>query len=313
MIYPIKFEPILVEKVWGGNSICRKFLNNPSDNRKIGESWLLSDIPGARSRIVNGELKGLSINEIVEKYPSELFGGKFALGSFPLMIKIIDAGDRLSLQVHPDQKTCEETGKGNPKTECWYILDAEPDSFIYKGLKEGVTPDQLRQGIETSDCERLLQKVHVKPGECHFIPSGTFHAIGSGILIAEIQQPSDTTYRVYDWGRMGQDGSPRQLHIKEALDCIKNMPDPANEPTTEGRLVDADEFNVDKKSLAAGEGLKWDKGDLAAVFAAEGEGSIKGNFQGEVKYGPGECIILPYCFEGEIKAAEKTDMLISRV
>ena len=172
--------------------------------------------------------------------------------SFPLLVKFLDAQDVLSVQVHPDAETCRRMGKGDPKTECWYVIQAEPGAVIYKGFKRGVTRERFAKAIQDGTVADLLAAVPVRPGECHFIPAGTVHSLGAGLLIAEVQTPSDTTYRVFDWNRVDDAGKPRPLHIAEALESIHFDVTPDKLPvTTVGRLVDCEYFQVDKGHQAS--------------------------------------------------------------
>ncbi|MCX5635271.1 MAG: class I mannose-6-phosphate isomerase, partial [Planctomycetota bacterium] len=246
-MYPLKFQPVYKERIWGGQKLRESFGKDIPPLKKIGESWELTDLPNNKSVITNGELAGKTLETVIKKYPKEITGDKNFAGPFPLLIKFLDAEDILSVQVHPDEETCRKTGKGEPKTECWYILAAQAGAVIYKGLKKGVTKEQFAQAIEKGTVAELLVKITVKKGQCHFLPAGTAHAIGAGLLIAEIQMPSDTTYRIFDWGRLDQTGKPRQLHIKEAIESIHF--DSSNDNlsvTTVGRLVDCKYFKVDK-------------------------------------------------------------------
>ena len=154
--------------------------------KKIGESWELADLPADKSKIVNGPSAGETINTAIEKFGAAITGRSDYKPPFPLLIKILDAQDILSVQVHPDPETCRRTGKGDPKTECWYIIDAADGAVIYKGLKRGVTKEQFAQSIKDGNCDQLLEKVHVKKGECHFLPAGTCHAIGAGYDIPRV-------------------------------------------------------------------------------------------------------------------------------
>ena len=215
-IYPFKFKPIFKERIWGGRKLGEIFAKDLPSSVKIGESWELADLPDDISVITNGPLAGRTISYVLKKYPGQITGDENFSGPFPLLIKLLDAQDILSVQVHPDKQTCLRTGQGDPKTECWYIISAEPGAVIYKGLKTSVTKEQFAKAIETGDVEKMLTKVEVKPGECHLLPAGTTHAIGAGLLIAEIQLPSDTTYRVFDFNRTDAAGTSRQLHIDQA-------------------------------------------------------------------------------------------------
>jgi mannose-6-phosphate isomerase len=221
-LYPLKFAPIYKDKMWGGNQM------EPLLNRKlpkladpIGEAWEIVDRPDEQSIVSEGELAGMTLEELVENYGSALVGSLFQGGRFPLLVKIIDAGKRLSLQVHPDRSVCAEIGEGaEPKTEMWYIMGALPNAQIMAGLKSKTTRQQVMDNLTSADIEKCLQIFPSIPGDAYFISSGTIHAIGAGNLLLEIQQSSDTTYRVSDWGRVDSNGIPRELHVEKAIKSI---------------------------------------------------------------------------------------------
>ena len=215
--YPLKFNPILKERIWGGRRLTELFGKALPPGVRIGESWELADLPNDKSIIANGELAGMTIGGVANRYPGEIMGNERFIGPFPLLVKFLDAEDVLSVQVHPDEETCRRMGRGEPKTECWYIVAAEPGAVIYKGLKKGVNRTELEAAIASGTVADTLMNVEVAAGQCHMLPAGTPHAIGAGLVVAEIQTPSDTTYRVFDWGRVDEAGRPRQLHIAEAV------------------------------------------------------------------------------------------------
>lgn len=233
MLYPFKFEPIKKEKIWGGDNL-KKYLNKDiEEGSKIGEIWEVSDHNEDTSIISNGELKGESLHNVLLEYGRELLGSKPAdkyLKRFPLLIKFIDANDKLSVQVHPNDEYANKNENGESgKTEMWYIVHAEPGAKLIAGIKPGTTKEEFKELINSDELDTVLHKVEVKTGDVIFIPAGRVHAIMPGIVINEIQQNSDLTYRVYDWGRKGFDGKPRPLHIEKALDVI-NFDDFAPEP-----------------------------------------------------------------------------------
>jgi mannose-6-phosphate isomerase len=220
-LYPLRFTPILRRLIWGGRrlgTVLHKPIGNASD---YAESWEISDYRDSVSVVENGSLTDSTIRELIHWYGPELLGS--ALGSleqFPLLVKYIDAHQDLSVQVHPDDATGQRLAGDNGKTETWVILEADPESAIYAGLKRGVGRDELAAAIHSGGVEPLLHRLEAKAGDCILIESGTVHAIGAGVLLAEIQQTSDATFRVYDWGRIGPDGKPRTLHIDQALESI---------------------------------------------------------------------------------------------
>ena len=230
--YPLTFRPIYKEKVWGGRTLEAQ-LNRDlpgGDGTQIGESWELVDLKttsasggggnAEHSVIANGPLAGQPLGDVVREYQREMLGSLplNEFDEFPLLLKFLDARENLSVQVHPSPEYAREHDDAYLKSEAWYVLHAEPGAKIYKGIREGTTPEQLRDAIKENTDDAvvpLLIDVPVKAGDCHYLPSGTCHALGAGVLVAEVQTPSDTTFRVYDWGRTG-----RELHVEQALKCI---------------------------------------------------------------------------------------------
>lgn len=222
-LYPLKFEPILMERIWGGDKLETE-LKKPLNGRKdIGESWELSAVEGNVSVVSNGFLKGNTLSELIEIYMGDLVGERIFQQyghAFPLLIKFIDAREDLSIQVHPDDELAEKRHQSFGKTEMWYVMQAEDGAQLISGFKGSVTPDQYVKAVETNALEALLAKHTVQAGDVFFIPAGRVHAIGAGILLAEIQQTSDVTYRIYDFGRRDANGKERELHTRQALDAI---------------------------------------------------------------------------------------------
>lgn len=309
-MYPLKFRPILKRRIWGGQKLREVFGKDIPAGEKIGESWELADLPEDKSVIVNGELTGQTIREAVEKWPEEITGeANFAL-PFPLLIKILDCEEVLSVQVHPDAEAAKRMGKGDLKTECWYIISAVPGAVIYKGLKDGVTKEGFAGAIENGTVEKMLKKIQVKEGECHFLPAGTTHAIGAGLLIAEIQTPSDTTYRVFDWNRIDDMGKPRQLHIKEALECIHFDVSRDNLSVTKaGRLVDCEYFRIDKGHQARSCELLLSPGKMKTLIILTGFGTILGRDGEAMNFRAGETILVPAAYTGAMTFADESEYL----
>jgi mannose-6-phosphate isomerase len=309
-LYPFKLKPIYKHRIWGGQKLREVFGKDIPEEEKIGESWEVADLPEDKSVIANGELAGQTLISAIEKYPKEITGDANFREPFPLLIKFLDAEDVLSVQVHPDAETCRRMGKGDPKTECWYIISAEADAVIYKGLKEGVTREQFAGAIKQGTVEELLAKVAVAAGECHFLPAGTAHSIGAGLLIAEIQTPSDTTYRVFDWNRVDDAGKPRQLHIEEALESIHfGASGDELSVTTIGRLVDCEHFKIDKGHQAEGCELLLSPGIMKTLVVLTGFGTIFGTEGGPVDFKAGDCLVAPAAYEGAIAFAGDTEYL----
>lgn len=253
MLYPLTFRPIFKERVWGGRNLERLYHKPLPPKVPIGESWEISDRSGDVSVITNGPLAGKDLHWLMEHHGQGLLGKAHSPGArFPLLIKILDAEEKLSLQVHPPAHKAAELG-GEAKTEMWYIADAKPGAELYVGLKRGVTRHKFEEKIKTGEVADCFHRVSVKPGDVMFLPSGRVHAIGAGLVIFEIQQNSDTTYRVFDWNRLGLDGKPRDLHVSQSLASIDfadfepqliRPPASETEPFTERPLVNCPLFDV---------------------------------------------------------------------
>ncbi len=309
-VYPLKFKPIYKYRLWGGRRLESYFGKELPPKEKVGESWELADLPQDKSEIINGPLGGDTLADAIDQLGAEITGKGDYEPPFPLLIKILDANDILSVQVHPDPETCKRMGKGDPKTECWYIIDAEPDAYIYKGLKPGTTKKRFAKAIADGDVAGLLSKVEVRRGECHFLPAGTCHSIGPGLLIAEVQTPSDTTYRVFDWNRVEPNGKPRQLHVAEALESIHF--DPSGDDLsvkTVGRLVDSAFFKIDKDHRNKGSQVPCSPGQLKTLIMLTGAGEIVSSGHDPVPFKAGDTILVPAAYEGVMKLYADTDYL----
>lgn len=220
LMYPLLFQPIFQERVWGGRELERLYRKALPPGKKIGESWEITDRPEAMSRIANGPWRDRTLRWLLDSHGPDVLGrARAASGHFPLLIKILDARDTLSLQVHPPPIIARRLG-GEPKTEMWYIAAADPGAELFVGLKRGVSREEFARKTGTGTVAECLHRLPVQPGDAIFLPSGRVHAIGGGNVIFEIQQNSDTTYRVFDWNRVGLDGKPRALHVEESLASI---------------------------------------------------------------------------------------------
>jgi mannose-6-phosphate isomerase len=221
MLYPFVFRPIFKDRIWGGRELERLYAKKIPAAKPIGEAWEISDRPGDASVIANGPLAGKDLRWLMENHAAEILGSAkpAAAGRFPLLCKILDAREKLSLQVHPPASKAAEL-KGEPKTEMWFIADAAPDASLYVGIKRGVTRAEFEEKIFNGTVADCFHRIPVKAGDTMFLPSGRVHAIGDGLVIFEIQQNSDTTYRVFDWNRVGLDGQPRELHVAQSLASI---------------------------------------------------------------------------------------------
>ena len=313
-LYPLKFEPIYKQKVWGGRELEQLGRTLPGDaSTRIGESWELTDLnvssPSCgrsteRSIVSNGQLRGTSLQELIAQYGAKLMGRLplNASGNFPFLFKYLDIRENVSVQVHPTSAYARCHPEASVKHEAWYIVDAEPGAVVYKGIREGVTPRQFRRAIASGtdqDVEALLNKLPAKRGDCHYLPSGTCHAIGAGVLSAEIQSTGDTTFRVYDWGR-----TDRQLHINQAMQCIKFGPPDVSQyekrltstsrfrHTT--RLVTCEHFCIDKVHATGCEPLEIGHNQIAVWMVLEGSGKINANNDAApVEFCRGETILIP--------------------
>lgn len=289
----IRFEPIYQTRVWGGRLLAERFGRElPDPEMPFGESWEISARAEADSRVVGGSLDGRRLTELWADRDLRLaLFGKAApeVGSFPLLFKILDARDTLSIQVHPPASVAAEFG-GEPKTEVWYIADAAPGAMLYVGVKEGVDEARFREALAHGEAESCVHAVPVKKGQHLFIPSGRLHAIGAGLLIYEIQQNSDTTYRVYDWNRPGIDGKPRELHVEESLRCIdfSDVTPGMDEP--EGTLlVPCEHFRLERHALVAGATLdEVTQGRFAIITVVSGQIT-----DGESVFSEGDFFLVP--------------------
>jgi len=222
-LYPLKFETVLKEKVWGGNALVSRFNKKSTGSQQVGESWELSAVADNQSVISNGFLAGNNIEELIEVYMGDITGDaifeKFG-NEFPLLIKFIEAQQDLSIQVHPDDDLAKKRHKAYGKTEMWYVLECKKGSKIYTGFKEGVTKKIYEEALMNGKIEEIMNVESVEAGDAFFTPAGRVHAIGAGIVLVEIQQTSDITYRIFDWNRKGSGKEKRELHTELALDAI---------------------------------------------------------------------------------------------
>lgn len=321
IFYPLKFEPIYMTRMWGGSMMTEVLNRNVPFNGidPIGESWELVDREGEQSVVVNGSFAGKTMEELLKLHKFDILGpeGK-NYERFPLLVKLIDAGEKLSLQVHPDTEACAAIGGGaQPKTEMWYILGCRPDGCILAGLDAGATKSRLLETMNSSEVENLLQKYSSVPGDGYFITSGTLHAIGGGNLILEIQQNSDTTYRISDWGRVDRHGKPRELHVEKGMKSINfntigrcRISGDANN-TRFNRIVpmvkDCPFFRIDALHLC--EDLQEntrERGSFHLLSAAQGSFVIKTS-DCEVTVNKGETVLIPYAAENYVVSPVEGD------
>ena len=321
MLYPFIFRPIFKDRIWGGRELERLFAKKIPAGKPIGESWEISDRPGDASVIANGPLAGKDLRWLMENHTAEILGGAkpAADGRFPLLCKILDAREKLSLQVHPPASKAAEL-HGEPKTEMWFIADAAPDASLYVGLKCGVTRAEFEKKISDGSVADCFHRIPVRAGDTMFLPSGRVHAIGDGLVIFEIQQNSDTTYRVFDWNRTGLDGKPRELHIAQSLASIDfNDFEPklveakfvADGKIQKRPLVNDPLFNVEAWKLNSGANGLLKSKKLQIVAVTSGEIEIKSGST-SVNLSAGQFSLIPANLErAEILA--KSDAALLRV
>ena len=317
--YPIKFEPILKDKIWGGEKL-KSLFNKKSTRNDIGESWEVSDVDGNISIVSNGSLKEKSLKTLLSTYKSELVGKKVYEkfgNNFPLLIKFIDAKEALSIQVHPNDELASERHNSFGKTEMWYVMQAEAEGDLIVGFNKDTSKEEYVKHLEEKKLLEILNQEKVQQGDVYFIPTGRIHAIGAGVLLAEIQQTSDITYRVYDWDRLDDEGNSRELHTELALDAIDytaekeyktaykkelNTPSPVVncEYFTTNTIVINGEVRVNNK----------DKDSFVIYMCVEGEVLIKYDDLKEEKLVKGETVLIPANLkEYQLKSSENSELL----
>lgn len=305
MLYPLTFHPIFKERVWGGRNLERLYGKALPAAKRIGESWEISDRPGDTSVIANGPLAGQNLRWLMEHHASELIGSARALnGRFPLLIKLLDAQEKLSLQVHPPAGKATKLG-GEPKTEMWYIADAAPGAELFVGLKRGVTRAGFERQMHDGSVADCFHRVDVRSGDTMFLPSGRVHAIGAGLVIFEIQQNSDTTYRVFDWNRVGLDGQPRELHVSESLASIDfNDFEPglvqsdfsSDAKLQRCQLVKNALFTVESLRLAIGAKMGLQPRTMQILASLSGHLHVQAK-SGVIELSPGGFCLVPACLD----------------
>ncbi len=321
MLYPLTFHPIFKERVWGGREIEKLFGKKSPTGKCIGESWEISDRPGDESVIANGTFAGKTLRWLMEKFPLELLGdAKPANGNrFPILCKILDAREKLSLQVHPPAHKAAELG-GEPKTEMWFIADAAPGAELFVGLKCNLTRKDFEKKISDGSVAECFHRISVRAGDVMFLPSGRVHAIGAGLVIFEIQQNSDTTYRVFDWNRVGLDGKPRELHVKQSLASIDfNDFEPklaearfvADGKIQKRSLAKDSLFSVEAWELNSSANALLKPKQLQIIAAVTGQIEIK-NESANVNLRAGEFCLVPAVLE-KTEMVAKADSTLLRI
>jgi mannose-6-phosphate isomerase len=309
------FSPIYRRYLWGGRRFAAAFGRELPSGHDFAESWELVDRGEDQSVVASGPLVGETLGSLVRTYGERLLGAHASHTAFPLLFKFLDANQVLSVQVHPDDARASRLSPPDRgKTEAWYVIDAEPGSRIYAGLREGVEPSDLAAAIRAGDCEAALHSFEPRPGDCVFIPAGTVHAIGAGLLVAEIQQSSDVTYRLFDWNRVGQDGRPRPLHVEAGVEAVTRLGpvDSVRRQATSDpavtRLVTCEYFVLDEVSPVGSWRIGGD-GRLHVLAVLKGSVNLPNAWSSRAA-GPGGCVLLPASSgEQDITVAAGTRLL----
>ncbi|WP_414655300.1 type I phosphomannose isomerase catalytic subunit [Flavobacterium sp. UBA7663] len=301
--YPLTFTPILKDRIWGGTKL-KTYLNKPIVSETTGESWEISTVPGDISVVATGVLKGKNINEIIDLYPEEILGksviARFGK-QFPLLFKFIDAKEDLSIQLHPNDDLAKERHNSFGKTEMWYVMQADESARLVVGFKKDSNQEEYLAHLENKNLVALLNESPVKKGDVFFLETGTIHAIGAGVVVAEIQQTSDVTYRIYDWDRVDAKGQGRELHTELALDAINynatdskiTYKEEANQSTL---VVDCPYFITN--IIALQDRFIWKRKKQAFTVFMCTNGQFEMVMNGEIlRYRMGDTILIPACIE----------------
>ncbi len=315
-MYILKLNPVFKDYLWGGTKLRDEY-GFESNLDKLAEGWMLSCHKDGENTILNGSLAGKTLTEVMKSNPEFLGenGNKFEY--FPILIKLIDAKNDLSVQVHPDNEYAMRVENEYGKTECWYILDCDEGAELIYGFNREISSEEFKEKIADNTFLETVNKVKVKKGDLFFIEAGTLHAIGSGILLAEIQQNSNTTYRVYDYGRLGADGKPRDLHIEKAID-VTNCTPPTKDTNPEGELVSAsgystqlltrcDLFNVTKVTVEKEYVDIADNKSFVSILVTDGYGNIDGT-----KIKKGDSLFIPANY-GNFTVTGNAELIVTRV
>jgi mannose-6-phosphate isomerase len=311
----LQFQPIYQERVWGGRRLETLLGRGLPPGPPIGESWEIVDRPEAQSRVRGGRFGGSTLRELIVRHGAEVMGPAWRTSRpFPVLVKWLDCSDRLSLQVHPPAGVAPSLG-GEPKTENWYVAHSVPSASLFVGLKAGVTRERFEQALADHTAETLVNKVPVTAGDSILVRSGQVHAIDAGNLILEIQQNSDTTYRLYDWGRKGLDGKPRALHVEESLKSIlwdEGPPDLVRAAPTSGVIASCDEFRIRRMVLGKGEVVRFARGQQPRILSlAAGNVAVSGPDHPVIPLRMGDNALVPWAAELAFEAQEPAIVLVT--
>lgn len=299
LFYPLLFKPIFKERIWGGIKL-KEVLNKSFDGSQIGESWELSTVDNDISVVVNGAFEGLNLNQLIEKYPTEVLGIKSIQhfgNNFPLLFKFIDAKEDLSIQVHPNDALAKERHNSFGKTEMWFVMQADDNARLVVGFKDKTNKKEYQEHLENKTLVAVLNETPVKAGDAFFLETGTVHAIGAGVLIAEIQQTSDITYRLYDWDRLDSNGVGRELHTDLALDAINFEPtntklDYEVVKNKSVNLVECPFFNTNILQISEKYNWKKTKESFTVLMCTEGSFTIN-MLHIKAEFKKGDTILIP--------------------
>lgn len=314
----LRFEPILKDKIWGGEKLITE-LNKKSDRKDIGESWELSDVEGDTSVVVNGDLKGKDLKSLISEFKTDLMGGKIYNhfgDKFPLLIKFIDAKEALSIQLHPHDNLAKKRHNSFGKTEMWYVMQADEKANLIVGFQKDVTSEEYLHHLENKSLTEILNIDEVEKGNVYFIPTGRVHAIGAGVMLAEIQQTSDITYRIYDWDRPNPDGTFRDLHTEEAIDAIdykaqKSYKTEYSKTQNESsEIVSCPYFTTNVLPILGEKELNHSDKDCFVIYMCV-EGSVNFHYQNQSEtLKMGQTLLVPACInELKISAESQSELL----
>jgi mannose-6-phosphate isomerase len=303
---PLRCRPLLKSKIWGGRALERILGKTLPADEPIGESWEVADVDHGRSAIEGGPLDGLTLRELMERFGEELLPGAPRGAEFPLLVKFLDAQDDISIQVHPDAQVCEELYPGErSKNETWLIVDVEPGGGVLHGVREGVELDEIRARISDGSIMEVMRRIDVRPGDVIHLPAGTLHALMRGVILLEVQEPSDSTFRVYDHDRLGQDGRPRDLHIEQALQSLHMEQAAAARIVPQAQehewgvrevLINIAPYRMERLTLTAE--MTWRPQTRGGVVVVVMDGDLVVTCEGqETAFARGETFIMPAALE----------------
>lgn len=318
-MYPLKFKPIFKEKIWGGQKIKTELGKDFSPLANCGETWEISGVEGNISQVADGALAGRYLPDLIEEYKGELVGEKVYQtygNEFPLLVKFLDANEDLSIQVHPDDELAKQRHQGKGKTEMWYIFQADPGAKLIAGFNQPLTKEQYLEHLESQKLEQILNQESVQADESYFIPAGRVHTIGKGLLLAEIQQTSDITYRIYDFDRVDDQGNKRELHTQLAVDAIDYQHYPQYKTSYDQEinravnLASCPYFTTNRLYYDRKVQKDYTKLDSFVIYVCV-EGKLMLQYDGEsMEVAKGDAVLIPACIKEVILVAEPSFKLL---